>query len=262
MARIFIIIFEKYAPGFLRVTVQSLKSQTWACPETHMTQACMNWGQDAAQTAVTAKIGTGGVLSEAFGRSQEASLTVDTDDVLLERVAANDQGAFRVLVERHIDRAFGLALRILNNRADAEDIVQDTLLKIWLHRGRWESGRAKFSTWLYRVVTNRCIDLRRQPRNEDLEQVPEVADEKPLVIAEIQKHEVNTMLDVAMGRLPDQQRVALILSYHENMNNSEVAEVMQTTVAAVESLLKRGRQRLRELLRRSENDIRGSFTDD
>lgn len=227
-----------------------------------MTQACMSWSQHAAQTAVAAEVGTGGALLETSARSQEVSLTVDSDDALLERIAANDQDAFRVLVERHIDRAYGLALRILNNRADAEDIVQDTLLKIWLHRGRWESGRAKFSTWLYRVVTNRCIDVRRQPRSEDLEQVPEVADDKPLAIAEIQKHEVNTMLDAAMGRLPDQQRVALILSYHENMSNGDIAEVMQTTVVAVESLLKRGRQRLRELLRRSEKDIRGSFTND
>ena len=110
-------------------------------------------------------------------------------------------------------------------------------------------------------MTNRCIDVRRQPRSEDLEQVPEVADAKPLPSAAIEKHELSTMLGEAIARLPDQQRIALILSYHETMNNSEVAEVMQTTVAAVESLLKRGRQRLRELLRRSENDIRSSFTD-
>lgn len=227
-----------------------------------MTQACMDLAEHAAQTVVAADIGAGGSLAGTFGRAKEASLTADSDDALLERIGANDQEAFRILVERHIDRAYGLALRILNNRADAEDIVQDTLLKIWLHRGRWETGRAKFSTWLYRVVTNRCIDYRRQPRNEDLEQVPEVMDEKPLAIVELQKHEVSSMLDEAMARLPDQQRVALILSYHESMNNAEVADVMQTTVAAVELLLKRGRQRLRELLRRSEKDIRGSFTDD
>nr|WP_245434118.1 RNA polymerase sigma factor [Pseudolabrys taiwanensis] len=230
-------------------------------PETQMTQAYMNLSRPAAQSAAV-EIGIGDAVAETFGRVDEAPSAADTDDGLLERIAANDQNAFRLLVERHIDRAYGLALRILNNRADAEDIVQDTLLKIWLHRGRWESGRAKFSTWLYRVVTNRCIDYRRQPRTEDLEQVPEVADAKPLPIEELQKHKVTSLLDAAMERLPEQQRIALILSYHENMNNSEVAEVMQTTVMAVESLLKRGRQKLRELLRRSEKDIRGSFTDD
>lgn len=227
-----------------------------------MTQAYMNLNRPAAQSAAAVEIGIGDAVAETFGRVQEAALATDSDDVLLERIAGNDQNAFRLLVERHIDRAFGLALRILNNRADAEDIVQDTLLKIWLHRGRWESGRAKFSTWLYRVVTNRCIDYRRQPRTEDLEQVPEVADAKPLPLEELHKHKVSSLLDAAMERLPDQQRIALILSYHENMNNGEVAEVMQTTVMAVESLLKRGRQKLRELLRRSEKDIRGSFTDD
>jgi RNA polymerase sigma-70 factor (ECF subfamily) len=221
----------------------------------------MNWDTLAAPKSAV-EIDAAGALSGTSGRLKEASLTTDSDDGLLARIADNDQEAFRLLVERHIDRAYGLALRILNNAADAEDIVQDTILKIWLHRGRWESGRAKFSTWLYRVVTNRCIDFRRQPRSEDLEQVPEVADAKPLAIDEIQRHEVSSLLEKAMQRLPDQQRVALILSYHENMSNTEIAEVMQTTVFAVESLLKRGRQRLRELLRRSEKDIRGAFTED
>lgn len=89
----------------------------------------------------------------------------DEDEPLLNRLAADDEAAFRILVERHIDRAFGIALRIVGSRADAEDVVQDTLLKVWTHRGRWQHGRAKFSTWLYRVITNRCIDLRRQPRS-------------------------------------------------------------------------------------------------
>ena len=77
----------------------------------------------------------------------------------------------------------------------------------------------------------------------------------------IERNEVNNLLEMAMRRLPEQQRLAVILSYHENMSNSEIAEVMDTTVAAVESLLKRGRQQLRELLRRHERDIRTAFTD-
>jgi RNA polymerase sigma-70 factor (ECF subfamily) len=186
----------------------------------------------------------------------------DHDDALLVRIGDGDQDAYRMLVERHIDRAFAVALRILNNRADAEDVVQDTFLKVWTHRGRWEGGKARFSTWLYRVVTNRCIDLRRQPRSEEIENVPEPQDERPDALASMQRHAVNRMLDDAMRKLPDQQRIALIFSYHENLSNSEIAEVMETTVAAVESLLKRGRQQLRKLLRRSEGDIRQTFTDE
>lgn len=185
----------------------------------------------------------------------------DEDAELLDLLATGDETAFRALVARHIDRAYAIALRILSNAADAEDVVQDTMLKVWTHRGRWQHGRAKFSTWLYRVVSNRCIDLRRKPRTENVDVVPEVADGKPDASSVIERAEVTDLLEAAMQRLPEQQRVAVILSYHENMSNGEIAEVMETTVAAVESLLKRGRQQLRELLRRHERDIRGAFTD-
>ena len=190
-----------------------------------------------------------------------ADVVFDEDSELLDKLAAGDEAAFRMLVERHIDRAYAIALRIVGNAADAEDVVQDTMLKIWSHRGRWQHGRAKFSTWLYRVISNRCIDLRRKPRNENVETVPEVADGQPGAVEIIERNELNGMLEFAMQRLPEQQRIAVIFSYHENMSNGEIAQVMDTTVAAVESLLKRGRQQLRQLLRKHERDIRTAFTD-
>ncbi|MGT2502034.1 RNA polymerase sigma factor [Bradyrhizobium guangxiense] len=190
-----------------------------------------------------------------------ADVVYDEDSELLDRLATGDEAAFRALVERHIDRAYAIALRIVGNAADAEDVVQDTMLKIWSHRGRWQHGRAKFSTWLYRVISNRCIDLRRKPRTENVETVPEVADGQPGAVEIIARNELNGMLETAMQRLPEQQRIAVIFSYHENMSNGEIAEVMDTTVAAVESLLKRGRQQLRQLLRKHERDIRTAFTD-
>lgn len=190
-----------------------------------------------------------------------ADVVYDEDSELLDKLATGDEVAFRTLVERHIDRAYAIALRIVGNAADAEDVVQDTMLKIWSHRGRWQHGRAKFSTWLYRVISNRCIDLRRKPRTENVETVPEVADGQPGAVEIIERNELNGMLELAMQRLPEQQRIAVIFSYHENMSNGEIAQVMDTTVAAVESLLKRGRQQLRQLLRKHERDIRTAFTD-
>ena len=190
-----------------------------------------------------------------------AEIVFDEDSELLDRLATGDEAAFRMLVERHIDRAYAIALRIVGNAADAEDVVQDTMLKIWSHRGRWQHGRAKFSTWLYRVISNRCIDLRRKPRTENVDTVPEVADGQPDAADIIERNELNSMLEIAMQRLPEQQRIAVIFSYHESMSNGEIAQVMDTTVAAVESLLKRGRQQLRQLLRKHERDIRTAFTD-
>ena len=215
-------------------------------------------------TTVAADANAPAISSASIAPDNEpvpADLVFDEDSELLNRLTVGDEVAFRALVERHIDRAYAIALRILCNSADAEDVVQDTMLKIWSHRGRWQHGRAKFSTWLYRVISNRCIDLRRKPRTENVDTVPEVADGQPDASLLIERNELNDMLELAIQRLPDQQRVAVILSYHENMSNGEIAQVMDTTVAAVESLLKRGRQQLRQLLRRHECDIRAAFTD-
>ena len=202
-------------------------------------------------------------VADAVARDPAAAVSPvqDPDEELLIRLAGNDEAAFRLLVERHIDRAFAIALRIVGSRADAEDVVQDSLLKVWTHRGSWQHGRAKFSTWLYRVITNRCIDLRRQPRSDDIDAVPEPADTQPDAASAIQRNETTALLEKAMRLLPEQQRVAVIFSYHEDMSNAEIAEVMNTTVAAVESLLKRGRQQLKTALRRHERDIRHVFSD-
>jgi len=183
------------------------------------------------------------------------------DEVLLERMRSDDVEAYRALVERHMDRMFGVAMRVLKNEADAEDVVQDAFVKAWTHRHRWEAGRAKFSTWLYRVVVNRCIDLRRSPREEWIDDVPEPEDDAEDALSGIHRRQVYGRLEDALGRLPTQQRVAVVLSYYEDLSNAEVAEVMNTSVTAVESLLKRGRKRLREIMRNSEGDVKIVFAD-
>lgn len=184
------------------------------------------------------------------------SLAEMDDEALLARMKLDDSAAYRQLVERHVDRAYAIALRVLGNQADAEDVAQECLVKVWTHRQGWQDGKAKFSTWLYRVVVNRCIDLRRRPTNDCIDDVPEPVDDHADSVATIHRGQVYGKLSDAMGRLPEQQRLALTLSYFDDLGNSEIAEIMQTTVSAVESLLKRGRQTLRDKLRRSERDVR------
>jgi RNA polymerase sigma-70 factor (ECF subfamily) len=183
------------------------------------------------------------------------------DEALLELMRADDVEAYRALVERHMNRAFGVAMRVLKNPTDAEDVAQDAFVKAWTNRHRWEAGRAKFSTWLYRVVVNRCIDLRRLPREEWIDDVPEPADDAEDSVSLIHRRQVYGRLEDALGRLPTQQRVAVVLSYYEDLSNAEIAEVMSTSVSAVESLLKRGRKGLREILRHSEADVKIVFGD-
>ena len=119
----------------------------------------------ASSLGVTAPLA---FVSQGVAGSEPARVPSE-DDLLLMRIASDDRDAFARLVERHADRGFALALRILKNSDDAEDVVQDSFLKLWTHRKRMEIGRAKFSTWLYRVITNRCIDLRRKPAMDDIE---------------------------------------------------------------------------------------------
>ncbi|WP_244327779.1 sigma-70 family RNA polymerase sigma factor [Roseibium sp. RKSG952] len=171
------------------------------------------------------------------------------------RIAGGDERAFGVIVNRHARKAHAIAFRILNNSADAEDVVQDILTRIWTRRGQWQPGRSKFTTWLYRVVMNGCIDFLRKPKFNTMDKLPDVEDVCPDQMQQMARQQAAEMLNRAVEQLPEQQRVAVLLSYNETLTNPEIALVMETTVMAVESLLKRGRQRLREILARQNETV-------
>lgn len=171
-----------------------------------------------------------------------------TDEALMLRVQDGDKEAFRLLVGRHIDRIVGTARRIVG-AAEAEDVAQDVFLKVWTARGQWAPGQAAFRTWLYRVAVNRCIDRVRRARPASIDEVPEIADDAPGPLAECERREDGSRLRAAMEHLSDQQRTAITLYYHESLTAAEVAEIMGLRLNAVESLLKRGRQKLRTVLK-------------
>ncbi len=203
-----------------------------------------------------------GAKTGNFWSHRRKATTLHSDEELLSRIGKGDAEAFQLLVERHVDRAYAVAFRFLRNAADAEDVVQDTLLKVWTSGGKWDGGRARFSTWLYRVVTNRCIDLKRRPQSETMDAVPEPSSDGPDQVNTLVRSEVSSQLEQVIARLPEQQRIALTFSYYENLSNAEIAEVMETTVTAVESLLKRARQQLRAHLRKDGPDMLNSLRND
>ncbi|QCO15657.1 RNA polymerase sigma factor [Azospirillum brasilense] len=202
-----------------------------------------------------------GTLSNSVSGRGVAGLAAETDEVLMARIRAGDQAAYRVLVHRHLKRAYALARRMSGSDAEAEDIAQDAFLQVWQRRDRWTDEGAKFTTWLYRVVVNRCIDHKRRPAGEDLDSVPEPPDHAPDAVTHIQRRQVAARLRDAQDRLPPPQRAALALYYNEGLSSAEVATIMQISVTAVESLLKRARQQLRTLLRASAQAARDSFED-
>lgn len=171
-----------------------------------------------------------------------------SDPALMHRIAAGDEAAYRMLVERHVHKMYALAQRILQNQDDAEDVVQDAFLKIWTNRENWRHDGAKVTTWLYRVVTNRCIDLKRRPSGPSIDAVPEPQDERPDAVMELERREAKKRLERATEKLPEKQQMALMLFYQEGLSNQEIADIMDCSVNAVHSLLKRARQQLRVYL--------------
>jgi len=177
----------------------------------------------------------------------EASHDGAPDEVLMALVRDGDRDAFRVLVTRHIDRITGLARRIAGS-ADAEDIAQDVFLKVWARRTQWERGAGTFRTWLYRVALNQAIDRLRKRKTVSLDETSEVADETAGPLETCQANETVARLRAALVHIPERQRIAITLYYHEDLTAAQVATIMSLKTNAVESLLKRGRRSLREFL--------------
>jgi len=171
----------------------------------------------------------------------------DSDEALMARVGRGDERAYRELARRHVPAMVGLARRILGNAADAEDVTQEAMLRVWTHAPRWQP-LAAFRTWLTRIVVNLCLDRKRRAAWAPLEAAGEVADPAPGASEQAQASERDRRLNVAIAELPARQRTAIALTYGDGMSNAQVAEVLGTTVSAVETLLVRGKQNLRRAL--------------
>ena len=191
------------------------------------------------EMALTIAVGT---------RSVQAAELVDGDAELLQAIASGDRSAFDRLSRRHLDRAYGVALRMTGSRADAQDVVQDVFLRLWQRPDAWRPGQAQFSTWLYRVVVNRCLDLKRRPKGTDLDSVEEPQDPDANAEDSLLDAERSRALDSAVKQLPERQREAIVLTYTAGLRNAEAASAMEISVKAFEALLVRAKRELRDFL--------------
>lgn len=171
----------------------------------------------------------------------------DTDHELMERIAHKDTLAYRQLVSRHLDFCVRFSERMLGNRADAEDIAQDTCLKIWNEAPRWQP-RAKFTTWLYRVLMNACLDHRRKVVPFSAVEMENIVDEQPGADTVLMQRQSAQQVRSALAELPERQRAAVILSYYEQVSNQDAADVLSMQLGAFQQLLFRARATLKERL--------------
>ncbi|MGC1504357.1 MAG: RNA polymerase sigma factor [Sulfitobacter sp.] len=172
----------------------------------------------------------------------------DAEAVLLQRYAAGDAVAARMLATALTPRLYGHALRVLGDTAEAEDVAQDALLRLWKIAPEWRSGEAKVSTWMYRVVANLCTDRLRKRRNTALEDIDEPADPAASVEQQMQDAARADALQRALDTLPDRQRQAVVLRHIDGLANPEIAVILETGIEAVESLTARGKRALVQAL--------------
>lgn len=169
----------------------------------------------------------------------------DGDEALLLAAGRGDRDAFATLVGRHLGRAVAIAGRVLGSRADAEEVAQEAFLRVWQKAPGWRAdGAAQFSTWLHRVVVNLCIDRKRRRPTVPIDAIEEPADPSADGFDRVAERQRRGRVAQALAALPDRQRAAIVLSYYEGLSNSAVAEALDVSVGAVESLLVRARRSL------------------
>jgi RNA polymerase sigma-70 factor (ECF subfamily) len=178
-----------------------------------------------------------------------------TDEVLLAAYGRGDARAARALSDRLLPGVWRTARRLLGDEAEAEDVAQEAMLRLWRIAPGWRAGEAKVSTWLYRVTVNLCTDRLRRRRGVGLDAIPEPEDGHPGAAAGLLEADRMAALEAALMALPERQRQAVVLRHLEGLANPEIAEIMGLGVEAVESLTARGKRNLAAALAGRRQDL-------
>jgi RNA polymerase sigma-70 factor (ECF subfamily) len=185
-----------------------------------------------------------------------------TETELIQGLKEGDEAAFSYLVKNYQDRVFNTSIAIVQNAEDAEDVAQEVFIQVFRSIHAFK-GESKLSTWIYRIATTRSLDLLRSRKskkrfgflqrlfgegNEPLHEIPDF--NHPGV--EMDRKEAAAKLFRAISQLPDNQKTAFTLHKMEDLSYQEISEIMETTVAAVESLMHRAKQNLRKIIEKEQ----------
>lgn len=179
----------------------------------------------------------------------------------LRGVANGEKPAAEALVRAISPKLFRTAYRIMQNAHDAEEITQETLIRILTISKTWKAGQARIETWAYRVATNLCFDkLRAKSRFEQgSDELEDFMDNSPTAEAELVNREIANHIDRALATLPHRQRAAIVLTYYEGLNAKLAGEALGVSVEAIESLLARAKRTLKQKFLNDEPDILTDF---
>ena len=197
-----------------------------------------------------------------MGKSESVILRTQSDEALMARVARGRQDAFGVLLARYEDAVVTFCYAFLGSRESAEDLAQETFLRVYRSAGRYRP-LAKFTTWLYRIAANLSINelnkrkLRRavsldEPAGPDADGtriVERIASDQVQPLTEAERHEAHALVEKAIARLPEDQRTTLVLVEYHHLSYRDIAEILGVTVSAIKMRVKRARETLREMLK-------------
>ena len=180
------------------------------------------------------------------------------DDRLVESALDGDARAFEILMEKHESKMYAVALRMCKNREDAQDCLQDAMIRIYKALPTFK-GQSSFSTWAYRITMNTCLDdLRRKKVRQasSLDQMLEVGwapvDDNNTAERHFENSELKRNLSRAIQTLPEEMRAAVVLRDVQGFSYEEIANMLSTNVGTVKSRISRGREKLREILSRNQ----------
>lgn len=182
-------------------------------------------------------------------QSDGGAVEVDVGDAhLVERAQAGSLDAFESLIQRHSESAYRIALRMVGNHHDAQDVAQEAMLAAWRNLSQFRAESA-FSTWLYQIVTRRAVNKLTRGHPGETVEVPDslpAPDDGPAERAG--RNQSVEAVSAAVKELPTQQRVAVVLHHFEGLSYADIAEITETTVPAVRSHLFRARRTLASTL--------------
>lgn len=184
------------------------------------------------------------------------SLKQQTDEELMILIQAHNHKAFSELVTRHSDRFYALSYRTLFNQSDAEDIVQETFLKLWRKPTLWQAKRgSKFTTWFYRLIVNACYDLNKKKSSQEISLINEKnGQDYEAIVEDTEFSPQRPDIEAALKELPERQRMALNLCFYEELSNNEAAGIMGIRLKALQSLIMRGKASLKAYFNTSEEN--------
>ncbi|MEO5938814.1 MAG: sigma-70 family RNA polymerase sigma factor [Sphingomonas sp.] len=173
---------------------------------------------------------------------------VESDDAVMARIAGRDSLAFSRVVEAQVAVLHRVAFRMLGDGAEAEDVAQEALLRLWATADRWRSGQSGIAAWLTRVAVNLCLDRLRRRRFSSDAEVPDRPDDAPGADEAMAAAQMRAAALAALGDLTERHRAAIVLTYYEELPNAAAADVLEMKLKAFESLLLRARAAMRAAL--------------